>query len=148
MLQLPSKCATFIPYHPGPVTHTTPAGRVLDGVRDQTQRSASLAFSCTGPDLVPVLPARCHRCAGASGTVRSDGRVLHVPSRYQQTLRHSATDDKRCRKEKWLKRVASLKYIDIYTYVNDVFYNRFEVNTVLLIHLEGCLTIHLPHEIK
>ena len=53
-------------YHSGPATHTTPAGRVLDGVRDQTQWSAPLAFSCTGPGLVPVLPARCHSSAGAS----------------------------------------------------------------------------------
>jgi len=44
--------------------------------------------------------------------------------------------------------VASLKYIYIYTYANEVFYNRFEFNTVLIIHLEGCLTVHLPHEIK
>jgi len=55
-----------IPYLPGPATHTTGAGRVLDGVRDPTQGCASLAFSCIGPSLVPVLPARCHRCASAS----------------------------------------------------------------------------------
>jgi len=84
MLQLPRKCTKFIPHVPGPATHTTTARRVLDGVRDPTLGSASLAFSCTGPGLVPVLAARCHRCAGASGSLPSGGRVLHVPSSYQQ----------------------------------------------------------------
>jgi len=60
-LQIPWQCSVHIPYLLGRATHTTPAGRELDGVRDPT-----LAFSCTEPDLVPVLPARCHRCAGAS----------------------------------------------------------------------------------
>jgi hypothetical protein len=52
-----------VPYLQGPATHTTGAGRVLDGVRDPTQGSASLAFGCIGPGLVRVLPAICHRCA-------------------------------------------------------------------------------------
>ena len=83
VLQLPRKCATSLPYLPGQATHTNGAGRVLDGVRDPTQGSASLAFSCTGPGLVPVLTARCCRCAGASGCLPSGGCVLHVPSSYQ-----------------------------------------------------------------
>jgi len=64
--QVPAERSASISYLPGPATHTTGAGRVLDGVRDSTQGSASLAFSCTGSSLVPVLPVRCHRCAGAS----------------------------------------------------------------------------------
>jgi len=77
MLHLPRKCKRFIPYLPGPATHTTPAGRVLDGVHDPTQGGASLAFSSTGPGLVPVLAARCHRCASVSDSLRSGGRVLY-----------------------------------------------------------------------
>ena len=60
--QVPSERPASLPYLPGPATHTTGAGRVLDGVRDPTQGNASLAFSCTGPGLVPVHPARCRRC--------------------------------------------------------------------------------------
>jgi len=67
--QLQEERSASLSYHSGPATHPTTAGRVLDGVRDQTQGSASLAFSCIGPGLVPVLAARCHRCAGASCTV-------------------------------------------------------------------------------
>jgi hypothetical protein len=65
-------------YLQGPTTHTTGAGRVLDRVRDPTQGSASLAFSCTGPGLVPVLPARCHRCAGDSYCFHSAHSVVSV----------------------------------------------------------------------
>ena len=108
MLQLPWKCANFIPHVPGPATHNTTAGRVLDGVRDPTQRSASLAFSCTGPGLVPVLPARCHRCSSASGSLRSGGRVLYFPNSYKKTVWNYSTNDKKRRIEEWMKLVALL----------------------------------------
>ena len=85
MLQLPRNSTTFIPYLPGPATHTSGAGRVLDGVRDLTQGSASLAFNCTGPHLIPVLTVRCHRCAGASVSLGSGGRVLYTTSSYKKT---------------------------------------------------------------
>jgi len=75
MSQLPRKCPTSLPYLPGPATHTNPAGRVLDGIRDPTQGSSSFAFSCTGPGLVPVLPARCHHSSSASGCLLSGGSL-------------------------------------------------------------------------
>ena len=107
MLQLPRKYATFIPYLPWPAaTHTTPAGRVLDWVWDPTQGSVSLAFSCTGPVLVPVLPARCHRCSTATGSPQSGGCVLHFPSCHQKTVRHSASNHWNWCKEGWLNGVA------------------------------------------
>ena len=86
MSQLPRKCTTSLTYLPGSATHTTPAGRVLDGVRDPTQGSASLAFSSTGPGLVPVLPPGCHRCSSASGSLRSDSRLLQFSISYQKTV--------------------------------------------------------------
>jgi len=86
MSQLPRKCTTFIPYLPGPAIHPTPAGRVLDGVRDPAQGSASAAFSCTGPGLVPVLAARCHRCSSASSCLLSGGRLLYFSSSSQKTI--------------------------------------------------------------
>jgi len=64
--QVPWERSAPIPYLLGPATHITHAGRILDWLRDPTQGSSSRAFSCTGPDLVPVLPVRCHHCAGAS----------------------------------------------------------------------------------
>jgi hypothetical protein len=87
MSQLLRKCPTSLPYLPGPATHTSGAGRVLDGVRDPIQRSASLAFSCTGPGLVPVLAVKCHRCSSASGSVPSGGRLLHFASSSQKTVK-------------------------------------------------------------
>jgi hypothetical protein len=98
MSQLPQKHTTFIPYLPGPATHTTGAGRVLDGVRDQTQGSASLAFGCTGPGLVPVLSAGCHQFAGVGGSVQSSGRLLYFPSCYQKTACHYTTRNNNCLK--------------------------------------------------
>jgi len=86
MSELPRKCTTSLTYLPGSATHTTPAGRVLEGVRDPTQGSASLSFSSTGPGLVPVLPAGCHRCSSASGSLRSGSRLLHFSSSYQKTV--------------------------------------------------------------
>ena len=99
ILQLPRKCTAYIAYLPRPATHTTPAGRVLDGVRDQTQGSASHAFSCTGPGLVPVLPARCHRYVGASSSLRSGYCVLLIPSSYQKALLQYPTNNCKCGKE-------------------------------------------------
>ena len=84
-LQLPRIHTTLFHYLPGPATRTTPAGRVLDGVRDPTQGSASLAFSsCTGPGLVPVLPARCHRCSIASGSLWPCDLLLHFPEQLSE----------------------------------------------------------------
>ena len=76
--QVPWERAASVQYLPGPATHTTGAGRVLDGVRDTIQRNAPLAISCTGLGLVPVLPARCHRCAGASWCFHSLHSVANV----------------------------------------------------------------------
>jgi hypothetical protein len=75
LLQVPSERSASIPHLPGPATHTTGAGRVLDGVRDPTQRSTSLAFICTGSGLVPGFPAGCHRCAGTSCRICRDGSI-------------------------------------------------------------------------
>jgi hypothetical protein len=103
MSQLPRKHTTFIPYLPGSATHPTGAGRLLDGVRDQTQRRASLAFSCTGPGLVPVPPARYHHCAGVGGSVQSSGRVLYFPSCYQNTVCHYTASNNICFKKECIK---------------------------------------------
>jgi hypothetical protein len=102
MSQLPRKHTTFIPYLPRPATHTIGAGRVLDGVRDQTQGSASLAFGCTGPGLVQVLPIGCHRFSGAGGSEQSSGRVLYFSSCYQKTACHYTTSNNTCPKTEFL----------------------------------------------
>jgi hypothetical protein len=101
--QLPGKRTTFIPYLPGPATHPTGAGRVLDGVRDPTQGSASVAFGCTGPGLVPVLPARCHRRASVDGSLRYCGRVLYFPSSYQKTACHYPTSNNTFLEKEYIK---------------------------------------------
>ena len=58
-----------------------------DGVRDPTQGSTSLAFSCIGPGLVPLLPVRCHRCSSATGSLRCSGSyLLHFSSSSQKIV--------------------------------------------------------------
>jgi hypothetical protein len=83
MLQLPWKCSTSVPNLPGPATHTAGAGRVLDGVHDQTQGSSTHAIRCTRPHVVPVLPARCRCCVILSNSVCSVCRTSHFASSYQ-----------------------------------------------------------------
>ena len=116
ILQLPRKCTAYIAYLPRPATHTTPAGRVLDGVRDQTQGSASHAFSCTGPGLVPVLPARCHRYVGASSSLRSGYCVLLIPSSYQKALLQYPTNNCKCGKDEYQVFCCFIKLLACFVY--------------------------------